>query len=480
MYALVVAAAYVTLAPNIAFAPDLPWHDGQRLAQLLVLLLVGAVVLLPANGRAVWQVWTSLPRWSRHALVTVALLGLVSGLSAPLPRWALLEWSVLLLLGVLALAVVTAWRVSGARREELLVAAFYASALAYGVKAVTMYVTMLAVGPGYGLGFMVEELFTGFSNVRFFSHVQTMLLPFLVLPLLWWGTTRARRALLFVVPALWWMLVIASGTRGSWVALLIGALVAVSFGGRTAWRWIGWQLAALLAGALAYVIFVLLVPDWLARPALFMHRVADIISLRGRDELWAIAFDLIVQHPWLGIGPMHYAQHLSVLATHPHNAMLQIMVEWRVPAALLVTALWIAAGLGWAMHVRRMCRSVPADHHALVLVALLAAITGASAQAVVDGIIVMPVSQLLFALLCGWALGCYLNAAKEGGQPEPVPATALAFRGTVLVLLAAMVWGVHPEIGRLEARLEAHLRMQPEGPHPKLLPRFWVQGLISE
>lgn len=475
---LAAAAVYVLLAPNVDFAPDLAWHDGQRLAQLALLMLVGcAVLLLPATGRPVWATWALLPRWSRFVLGMVLLLGLISSIVAPLPRWALLEWSSLVLLGMLAFAVAASWQVSSPMRDQILVGVFFATALAYSVKALTIYVAMLAVGPEYGLGFKAEELFTGFSNVRFFSHVQTMLLPFLVLPALWWGRTPLRRTLLCIVPVVWWMLAIASGTRGSWVALLIGALLAWWLGGKSGRRWMRWQTGALLGGAAAYLLFVIRVPDWLARPASFMHRVEDIISLRGRDVLWELSADLIAQHPWLGIGPMHFAKHLSVLAAHPHNAILQFMAEWGVPAALGITVVWVAGGLIWSLHVHQMASVVEPDRHSMVLVALLAAITGASAQAMVDGVMVMPVSQTLLALLCGWALGAYFSS--RAAAPAARRGTGLAFRGAVLVAAAVLMWSVLPEIGGLEERMQAHLRLQPEGPNPKLLPRYWIQGWID-
>jgi len=474
---LAAVAVYVLLAPNVDFAPALAWHDGQRLAQLTLLVLAICAVLIPASGRPVWEAWALLPQWSRLVLAVVLTLGLISSLLAPLPRWALLEWSSLVLLGMLALAVAAAWRVTAPMRDQILIAVFFTTAVAYTVKAVTMYFTMLLVGPEYGQVFTTEELFTGFSNVRFFSHIQTMLLPFLVLPVLWWGGTRLRTSLLFIVPVMWWMLAIASGTRGSWVALLIGALVIMWFGGKSGRRWMRWQLGALLGGAAIYSIFILLVPELLARPTSFMHRVDDIISLRGREVLWGLSADLIEKTPWLGIGPMHFANHLSVLAAHPHNAILQFMVEWGVPAALGITVVWVAGGLGWSLHVRRMTWAVEPDRHSMVLVALLAAITGASAQAMVDGIMVMPVSQTLLALLCGWALGAYYSA--KVAATEALRCSGLAFRGMVILAAVVLAWSVMPELGELEQRTQAHLRLQPEGPNPKLLPRFWIQGWID-
>jgi O-antigen ligase len=276
------------------------------------------------------------------------------------------------------------------------------------------------------------------------------------------------------------MLAIASGTRGSWVALLIGALVVLCFCGRSGRRWMRWQVGALTGGGAVYLFFIIGVPDWLAQPAAFMHRVDDIpslLSLRGRDELWQLSADLIAQNPWLGIGPMHFADHLSVLAAHPHNAIIQFMVEWGVPAALGITVVWVAGGLVWSLHVRRMTSTAEPDRQSMVLAALLAAITGASAQAMVDGVMVMPVSQTLLALLCGWALGDYVSEKS----PQASQGSSLALRGSIVAAVAVLAWSVMPELGRLEARMQAHMLMQPEGPmpNPKLLPRFWIQGWID-
>lgn len=475
---LMATTIYLLLAPNVDLVPDLGWHDGQRIAQLVLFGVAAVGILIPFTGRSIWAAMEVLPGWSRYLLGSALLTGLISCASAQYPRWALLEWSTLVMTGVLAIAVSASWRTQSTKRDGFLIIVLYVTALVYSVKAVAMYVTMLLVGPEYGLGFSVEELFTGFSNVRFFGHIQTMLLPFLILPAMWWGKTGRHRVMLLVVPAVWWMLAIASGTRGSWVALLIGAVAAVFFGGKSGREWCRWQVVSLFCGACSYIFFVILVPSWFAQPAAFMHRGADIISLRGRDVLWELCQGLLLQHPWLGIGPMHFANRISELGAHPHNAILQLMVEWGIPAAILFGIVFVAGGMFWALHVHRHTANRNPDHNSLILVALLAAMTGAGAQAMVDGVIVMPVSQTLVALICGWALGC-----RFGGMPassEPAHGSGKLFRAIVFVAVLGIVVGVTPEIGHLAERESLHLVKQPEGPNPLLLPRFWLHGLIPD
>jgi O-antigen ligase len=467
-------AAFVFLAPNVDLAANLQWHDGQRRAQLVLLAFVVLLALaVPGTARRMTEVWSGLQSWIRIALAAAFALGLASGLLAPLPRWALLEWGLSWLLLMLVFGIAAQRLQIGERLDHLLVLLFLATATAYAVSTCSIYVTMLLVGPVYGLGFDVRELYPGFSNVRFFGHVQTMLLPFLLLPAMWWGTTRARRVLLWIAPAVWWMLAVGSGTRGTWVALLVGGIAVSLFGGRSGRQWIKWQFAGLLCGLLCYALFILLIPQLLDRPASFLHRAGDIVSLSQREVLWAKSITFALQHPLLGIGPMHYAYFATEVAAHPHNAVLQWTAEWGIPAALLLTGVCVVAGLVFAVHVRRIT-AVAEERRALVAVALLAALAGAAAQSMVDGVLVMPVSQTLLALLCGWAVGVYFTGR------DWIPRFRFVEHAVVMAVMVVaagtVAYGVSPEIRHIAEREQMYLAAHPD---PRLLPRFWAQGWID-
>ncbi len=466
-------AAFVFLALNIDFTVDLAWHDGQRLAQLVLLFAVLPALAVPGAAAPAAAVWSGLSRAIRLALLSALVFGLMSSLIAPLPRWALLEWGQTWLLLLLVLGVAAERRRFGDRLDPLLVLLFFATATAYAVTTCSVYVTMLLVGPVYGLGFNVRELYGSFSNLRFFGHIQTMLLPFLLLPAMWWGTTRLRRALWWSIPAIWWMLAVGSGTRGTWVALLVGVIAVSIYCGQTGRQWIKWQLRGLLCGALCYGVFIWAIPQLLEQPVWFLHRAGDIVSLSLREVLWSTALDFTVRHPLLGVGPMHYAYFATEVAAHPHNAVLQWLAEWGIPAALLLTGVCAAAGLAFAGHVRRTVEQA-GEQKGMVMIALLAALAGAAAQAMVDGVLVMPVSQILLVLLCGWAMGIYFttHAVRSG----PVQYAMLV----VLTVIAAgaVVYGVAPEIGRIAEREKSYLAAHP--PDTPLYPRFWTQGWINE
>ncbi|MGE4111977.1 MAG: O-antigen ligase family protein [Burkholderiales bacterium] len=470
---LVAVAAYVLLAPNVDFAAERTWHDGQRLGQM-VLLGMAVVLMLGVPGAfvRVLAAWLNFSAAIRRALTGAFVLGAASSLIAPYPRWALLEWGMLLLLTLLALGVAAGRRDSGDGADRGFALVVYATALAYTVKTLVVYLAMLAVGPQYGMVFDVRELYPGFSNIRFFGQMQTMLLPFLVLPAIWWGATPAKRVMLMSIPAFWWMLAIGSGTRGTWVALAVGGITAFLFGHRPARLWLAWQIRALAFGAVLYAILILLVPGLLARPTAFLHRTEDLLSLSHRELLWTASINFGLDHPWLGVGPMHFSNTWNPIAAHPHNAMLQLAAEWGMPAALLFMLVFATAGLSWALRVRTVAAVSPETSRSISAVVLLAALTGAAAQAMVDGVIVMPVSQTLLAVLCGWAMGHY--------YPGPASVTAPTGRllpGIVAVLLAtgAVAYSAWLDVPRIEDRENAYWE---ESPGANLIPRFWAQGWI--
>ncbi len=469
---LLAVALFVFIAPNIDLSPGLQWHDGQRLAQLVLLAVVLATFLIPGIWREVSGTWMLLPPWVRGALAVTFVLGLVSTIRAPLPRWALLEWSLYWLLIVLLLSVAGQFRRFGQKAEVAMVVLIFASATAYSASSSVVYVSMLLFAADYGQIFDIRELYVSFSNMRFFGHIQTMLLPFLLLPAMWWGSSRLRRAALWIVPAIWWTLVVASGTRGTWVALFLGLVAVALYSGSVGRRWIKWQVSGLVCGLACYALFILMIPKWLNQPAWLLQRAGEIMTLSLRDVLWRNALTFTADHPVLGVGPMHYAYSATVVGAHPHNALLQWSAEWGLPSAVLFFGVCTFAGLAYAKYVRHQT-GLEAGRPAMFRTAMLAALVGAAAQAMVDGVLVMPVSQVILAGLCGCAVAMtYADESVRDQVKRPV------WLVVVTVFAAAgLVYGVMPEITRIEERERAYLAASP--PDTQLLPRFWTHGLIG-
>jgi hypothetical protein len=101
-----------------------------------------------------------------------------------------------------------------------------------------------------------------------------------------------------------------------------------------------------------------------------------------------------------------------------------------------------------------------------------------------SGLLVMPLSQLCFALIAGWALGLHQRASTDetsmseealthpSAGPHHTRGAATAFA----LLLGGWLLLVLPEAFRIEARQQAYT----EAVAPRVLPsRFWQQGVVG-
>lgn len=464
---LVLPAILVILvfAPTSGFGLGLSWHDEQRIAQVVLLFLAAMALVQPSQCERIQGTISQLGRPVQYGMGVILAGGLLSSFLAPLPRWAFLEWGLFVLLFLLALSVASTrkWR------DEWLLGTLVAAAAAYSCGLAMAYSATLAGDAPL----LVWELFNGFSNLRFFGHFQSMTLPLLVLPAMLWPMPRRYRILLAVLNVFWWMLAIASGTRGTWLAMG-AAFCLAAFLHQPGRRWLRAEIMFLAGGIASYLFFFDLLP-WalhIQSTLLVGGRFADITSLSGRGIIWQRALELMASHPWLGVGPMHFAYYPNGVAAHPHNALLQWAAEWGIPSAIL---LFVGVTLALRALLARILQDtkLPVDGKVLLRVGLLCSIVAAITQAMVDGVIVMPYSQTLLAVIAGWALGLHLE-----GQ-ELVEAPALYGRVIALLAVAAIaciVIGIFPDVLHLQ-RYEDAFALKHGSP---LQPRFWVQGLIYD
>ena len=450
-------------ATGVDWDVDLAWYDQHRIEQV-GLLSVTALGALTIWRQDMVRSVACLPRWVRWALAWAWGLGLVSVATASYPRYAALEWTTLLLLLGLALLLGEQAR-RGMIQFDIWTSRLVISlAVVIALKLMASYLAaLIAVGH-----LDTIMLFEGtFSNRRFFGQVASMVVPLLGYPLLKRDMPCIQRWVLYILLSVWWMLIIVSGTRGTWVALGAAAGVLALVAWHTCHRWLRIQLLAAMAGALLFALMFVWIPLWLGQDASIEDRLSNLATLSGRDELWHLAWVQIVAHPWLGIGPMHFAAIHNGFGAHPHNALLQLAAEWGVPATLALV--WPVAS-GVVALVGRLRRS-PFSNDSL-LVCLAASLLAASVQAMVDGVIVVPYTQVWLALVAGWALGVYLRDVERVVSPSRL--MLLGMPVLSVFALAALLNGVYPEIfDRAEvtkAFVSAGNQLVP--------PRYWAVGWI--
>ena len=442
---------------------ELSWHDQQRMEQiaLLTIAMLGSATIWRAD---LVGMLARLPTWVKWSWMCAFGIGLVSATRSDYPRFALVEWASFL--SLLWLALLWAGQVSKANDlDKWLQRLVIAVAVVIAVKVMASYLGSII--PRVKLDSTI--LFTeGFSNRRFFGQIATVLIPLLAYPLIRESLSRTKWLSVFLLLSTWWMLAIASGTRGTWLALALSSGVLMAGAWRSSLPWLNVQAKAFVLGMGLFGLLFLWVPQLSQLDTSVENRFSDITTLSGREILWDTAVDQVRAHPLLGIGPMHLAAIKNHIAAHPHNSALQLMAEWGIPASLAL-AMPLAIGL---VSLLRMVRKPP-DGEANLLVCLLAALLAATTQSMVDGVIVMPYTQLWLVVIAGWALGTYYKTVTRKFDLRPSPQIVWVAPLVSIMGLALLLASISPEVMNWQASIQRYVD---EGSF--LPPRYWVRGWI--
>lgn len=448
------------------------WHDQQRVGQIVFILLCGlsAVFLLRGVARS--------PLVSRevHWLTGVILiLGLISVAQARLPMWALMEFSLQLGCAGIVWWVALVRSAAGAWLDRFLAAVVFVVCGLHVWQFMTAYVAFAVTNLGAGDPWL---LLSGFSNPRFYGQFITLSLPLLALPLVRHGVSRRQLCLSMILLSCWWALAFISGTRGTWLGLACAMLVMFFVGG-VARRWVTWLALGALIGILWCWLAVSGIPS-LLDVGLTNHPGDRLnTNLTRRGLLWGRALDLIWMYPWLGVGPMHFADQFKSahegLTAHPHHAFLQWASEWGLPSALLVS--WLICR-GCFRVVRAIARhgdvSAKEAGEGGLMVCVFGAVLASLVQGMVDGVFVMPYTETWLAILAGWLWGIYSGAHHPGVAGVNHSVSAM-WRWMLLAAGCVLMFAVVRDLPRLDERVN-HFAEVYGGP---LMPRFWIQGIIS-
>jgi O-antigen ligase len=406
--------AVVTLLPLWPLSgSDYSLYNIQRLAQI-VLLCGGALILvLSKNQRRDWiTTFSALPETGRLLLILVFGLGVISTLQSALPRYAFLELGLFALLFFLCISIAAQTRLHGTAFTTNLITLVASSIAIYSI---LFYVNLF-------LAFSNNTLSPGYSNVRFLAHYLAWTLPLVTLPLFLPAIAgKAVRALVYTTAALWWSIAFFNSAKGLGLGLIVSTMViATLFRGAVVKKWLLTQLVVICLGLALYLTL-----DLLTTETGYLTQTAR--SFGYRFTLWSEALNHIVEHPWLGIGPLHFAHHFNEIAAHPHNSLLQIAAEWGVPAAIFFAALFLWGAGAWIK--RRAPDPTPTD------IALSFSLLTAAIYSLVSGVVVTPVSQICLAIVCGLMLGIYQATAGPGIRQVSKYASTLLTLALLLILV---------------------------------------------
>lgn len=453
-------AIYLLVSNRSGFGTGFAWHDEQRWAQLWLFF-----------GGLIFAALFSNPRISLLGVLGFCLV-LVCSARSQYPGWALAE--VALYCGMAAMA----WIVARVRRQ----APIRFDQAAGGVVLLLClsylwgFFLVYSLQLGYGEDLEIRDLFSGYSNRRFFSQTQALTLPLLMLPLMERNFPPAIRRLTIVVAMAWWSLAFLVGTRAVWLALASVVVWSWCRWGNIGRLWARQQAIAAIGGGLLFWVGFVFLPQLMG-----ISLISDNSRLigwnsatdsSGRVMIWRASLHMIGEHPWLGSGAMHFAIAPGGPVAHPHNLMLQLAVEWGIPLAL-------AGGVAILLGIRSL-QSNPSgtEANSAVRICLASAILSGLGVAMFDGIAVMPYSQVLLAGIIGWSWGVVLPPKSL----EESPTFRLAWwwrslwRGGAFLLALYLAWLAYQAEERLVAHNDVYIIEQPDQPFK---PRFWLQGIIG-
>lgn len=472
---ILVVLAYlvlITFSPSIHFINYIDFHDCQRVIQLLLLELVlldGIFIglkktsMMPVNHKV------------RLGFFALLALAITSAVLSKEPRYAVIEVSIFAALCYLAMFVA---RMFGEHREKFirqLTYVLWASIVLYMVSFYTGYITAMVSKKALAWPYP----FYGFSNIRLFQQYQLWSLGLICLPLLAFDLKKNILLWLYFALTCWWVLLFYAASRGVTLGWLVAMLMTAIVYKKLAWPFLRMQLINALTGLCSYLLLFKAIPTWLA--STLARKVVTSTVFRDtftdRTDLWKVALVMIKNFPSLGVGPMHFYFY-NAFGTHPHNSVLQIASEWGLPATLVILAIVGYSFYCWMKKFNANQLETSTNLNSNLAIILFFTTIANGAYSLVEGVIVMPISQVLMFTMIGLMIGQYTektwfvtdnNLVKRKFRFRPV------FASIVLVLL---VLSTMPELVRgltsYDRVMFSYERAFSMAPHT-INPRIWMQ-----
>jgi len=455
--------------------PAYMYYDYQRILELLIFAGITLALLCSRGLKNQWiETYQTLPKIAQVLIPLFFSLGFLSCFASKANSASYLWVAHLAVLFVSALYLTAIAKIHPPRFSKF-VLGFLIFSLGYYILSEWMSYGIVQFLTHRYPHFVIDQdvltemlRFPGYGNPRFLSQVISWTLPLIVLPLLYcWEKRQYGLALFFFILATgWWEMYWLNQSRALYLEAFVTAILLSLIFRQSAKPYLLAQSLSALSGALLFILcFVIsqLIPE------------RSLVNFEEMDriKLWEIAATLIKHHPWLGVGPLHYARYSGAYdVMHPHNSFLLFTSEWGIPAGLIFLGLAFAGLFAWTKKVRILSSSP----NKFLLMGLTGSLFSGAMNAQVSGTLVMPMSQILFALIGGWALAEYQKSQSSTISLKITLLKTVLLRGVLLGLAGIVVWGVFPEVEYLpEETLQACI-IATDSLHPTrcvLMPAYW-------
>ncbi|WP_413044245.1 O-antigen ligase family protein [Pseudomonas sp. YJ42] len=432
---------------------DYSWLEQQRITQLLLVTAASAALLL---GYIRYPGVFPAPS---NIVLLAFILGLNSALLSQYPQWAFKEWAKYA--ASLALMIYLGHVLRQMAAQQVVLFLLLTTSVLLAVQFFAFYLASFFTGTRDVNPYL---MYPGFDNPRFYGQFQIMLIPILhgLSFQQGWHKKLFNQNIIYLALLLQWCIVWALAGRGVVLGLCTACAITLLATGARYKALLLQVLVFTVAGAALYFVLFFCIPEWagLARDVPSGLR----FGLSKRDVLWQGAWEMIQTHPLLGVGPLHYSAVWNHIGAHPHQATLQFLAEWGIPATLLFMFSIMAGMLRGMNRIRNNTNLLDAA----LWMALLASLTLAQ----VDGVFAMPYSEGWLAILVGLALARW-------GSPASTTAIACSIRRGIFSILLLLSIAVIVRILIVDAPLlhETSIKFYEEH-NIGSPPRFWDQGWI--
>lgn len=465
-------------------------YDFQRLLQLLSLILIAIFGMSASDVRN--GIVEQISSWRTSTIIALVLffwIGLISCLFAKAPGYAFLEWSLFILLTFFALCWTAIAVKMGERFYYLFsgVIAIIAASYIYPVCRDYLY-TLSHHQP--------LNLFPYFIDKRFFTQFAVFTIGFL--PLLDnWFQQRAftwLRIPLFVLNAFWWALMLINGSRGLILGFIIAIMTAAIIYKKAIWPWL-WRQCCFIGIAVASMLLLIIAISLSHAHNIVLKNVAHLSHFNTntfgpRILLYSYTIQLIMHHPLLGVGPMHFAYapplilaiHKQLVA-HPHNFILLIFSEWGIPAGTAFLFIVLYSLILFIRKNKIIAKEASPEKNIIYISCLISVIAGLC-DAMVSGVFVMPLAQTILAVTIGCAMAlCTPKYADILDQQKNIKNKWIILPILMFVLIFSIYIITATLIETLPNLFQSEIHWllsQPKGLHTPFNPRFWLQGWIHQ
>lgn len=246
-----------------------------------------------------------------------------------------------------------------------------------------------------------QDKYSGAYRLNFFSSALAVLLPFVWARLLMKakeGEPFARKVAL-PAAAMSLLTLVVCGGRAGWAGAAVAIVVFLFSAGR--WHKLvvharHWLAVGLVVGAGLAVYAMVYGPQFMLQRIMVVPEGGR-GYMSGRFEVWQTAWSHVGEHPWFGIGLMNYRHLPDAIDLHPHNWLIQLLLE----TGLVGTALFMAM-MGLLIH--RFWRYAHGNLYGVAALASLCAflVSGLANTSIFN---MWWLTYLIFLCLLGWRAG---------------------------------------------------------------------------